>query len=349
MTLKNAGACALFLLLALSLGCGGGGTGGGAMLEGFSPAPADLATLTPGDHYLYYTLTDDANNLNPGAAVDRRFILHLPPGARADAPLDLLLFFHGSGGSAEKLREATAFGELADQEGFIVVFGQALGLRTLEPGPIDNRLPGDEVEKVPCWNSRPGAAPDETCYGVFRRPDDDGYIDRVITQLKTDFEIDRVFTSGFSNGCGYSQHLALTRPDIRAMAVGGCKIPLKDLAAFNDLGGVMPVLLMHGTDDATSDYQYLGQPTPEGDPRPSAENAIDLYATLNGCAKPATIETNIQTPEALDIVEHSSVTQVDRWTYNGCQAATVFYKMTDGTHMWYYPNRLIFWDFLSRQ
>ncbi|KAA1418742.1 hypothetical protein F0U44_09625 [Nocardioides humilatus] len=51
-----------------------------------------------------------------------RYVLHLPRQFKKDRPLPLVLVFHGSPGTPESMMEDTRFNDLADREGFLVVY-----------------------------------------------------------------------------------------------------------------------------------------------------------------------------------------------------------------------------------
>ena len=58
----------------------------------------------------------------------RSYILHLPASG-ASAPPPLVLAFHGGGDTAADMEPLTHFDELADKEGFLVVYPQGLDNR----------------------------------------------------------------------------------------------------------------------------------------------------------------------------------------------------------------------------
>src|SRR5262249_5039227 len=98
--------CALFalacLLLALLAGCGRAGVATGI------------------GHDITETLAL--------GGLTRSYILHRPP-SLSGAPPSLVLAFHGGGDTAADMEPLTHFDELADKEGFLVVYPQGLDNR----------------------------------------------------------------------------------------------------------------------------------------------------------------------------------------------------------------------------
>ena len=304
----------------------------------------DIPNLSPGMHELSLEMIDYKNIYNSGEKVTRDYLVHIPEGFNPNKEYDLLLFFHGTTGTSMKSYLNTGFKELADEEGFIAVFPQGMGISE----GIDNRFVGDDEpgNKNTCWNSRPDGGPGDWCYSTRRLTDDDKFIDKIIGSFNKDYNIKRIFSTGFSNGCGYAQHVALSRDDIDGAGIGGCKLPGTDLIKYdedvqNNVKEPFPILRFHGTDDTVSEYVYLGEEPTDG-PIPTAESAADLYAEANGCSKPAVIEENI--PHS-----NSNVGQVDHWAYPNCDADVEFYKIGEGTHKWYREMTPIIWDFLDEK
>ncbi|UCE26200.1 MAG: phospholipase, partial [Candidatus Coatesbacteria bacterium] len=56
--------------------------------------------------------------------VEREYYVHVPEGYDGPEPVPLVLALHGGGGKAEKMDKLTGFNDVADREGFIVVYPQ---------------------------------------------------------------------------------------------------------------------------------------------------------------------------------------------------------------------------------
>ncbi|MEM7293476.1 MAG: hypothetical protein AAF420_08800 [Pseudomonadota bacterium] len=71
--------------------------------------------------------------------VSRSLDIYVPPGYRPDVPSDLVVVFHGYGDSSDGIAAYSGFREHAEQENYLVVFPQALGVED-----------GDRI--YPGWN-----------------------------------------------------------------------------------------------------------------------------------------------------------------------------------------------------
>lgn len=150
----------------------------------------------------------------------RRYYLYRPASAKLPAPL--VLAFHGGGGTAEGTDKLSGgLAKLADQQGFIVAY----------PDAIDKH-----------WNDgRPDLA--KTYY------DDVGFISKVIDDLTQQNIADskRVYATGISNGGFFSQYLAIQLPNkIAAVATVAASVS----KTFLDLSVTpVPVMMLLGTKD----------------------------------------------------------------------------------------------------
>ena len=93
------------------------------LLETATPSP-DPTTPVAGDHHLGVTLPDGD---------ERDYLLHAPPDVESDRPLPLVLVFHGSPGAPEDMVGVTRFNDLADDEGFLVVYPNSFTANDVEP------------------------------------------------------------------------------------------------------------------------------------------------------------------------------------------------------------------------
>ncbi|THD66522.1 hypothetical protein E7Z59_12045 [Robertkochia marina] len=162
---------------------------------------------------------------------NREYLLYIPPNIEErSGKVPLVFSFHGLNGTSEGMYSLTRFHELADINGFIAAYPQAL--------PINgsNR-----------WNDS-----NDLSNG---KPDDQEFIkgltDMLIEQLPVD--PDRVYLSGFSNGAHFSFHQFCQYADYAAVAgVGGGM----NWVALNMCTTTMakPVMQIHGTDDKVVPY-----------------------------------------------------------------------------------------------
>lgn len=93
------------------------------LLETDTPAPEPTAP-DAGDHHLQITL--------PGGD-ERDYLLHAPPNLAPGRPLPLVLVFHGLPGAPEDMVRITRFNELADDQGFLVVYPNYFAVDDVAP------------------------------------------------------------------------------------------------------------------------------------------------------------------------------------------------------------------------
>jgi polyhydroxybutyrate depolymerase len=265
--------CALLslaCLLTIFAGCGRGGA------------------VTEARHDL--TLTFNFGGLTRG------YILHRPPSA-AGAPLPLVLAFHGGGDTAADMEPLTHFDELADKEGFLVVYPQGL----------DNR-----------WaDARDGATP--------ANDDDVGFVRALLDDLKSRVAYDpaRVYATGVSIGGFFVARLGCEAADrIAALGIVAATLAVPEAARCAPARHI-PVVTMHGTDDTI--VPAAGDATSG---MLSVADAARTWTRVDGCA------TQPDVTYEPDIADDG--TRVRRETYPGCAdgAAVVFYIIEGGGHTW---------------
>src|SRR5262249_54917067 len=122
----------------------------------------------------------------------RRYLVHEP--AEGTAPRPLVIVLHGGGGSAQQAERGSDFDEVADRNGFVVVYPDSLG---------------------GYWNDGRGVS--------FMRAqrdniDDVKFIRAMVDQIAQENKIDRrrVFATGLSNGGLMSHRLAAEASDMIA-------------------------------------------------------------------------------------------------------------------------------------
>lgn len=179
------------------------------------------SALRPGDHH--FTLQHQGRT--------RDYLVHVPPGIRADRPARVVVALHGGGGSMDFMAKDQYYGLItkSDQAGFIVVFPNGY-----------SRLPGG---KFATWNA--GA-----CCGDARdrNIDDVGFLKAVVHDLKGRLPIDQsgVFATGMSNGGLMAYRLACEASDVFAAiaSVAGTDNTLACQPARP-----VPILHIHAQDD----------------------------------------------------------------------------------------------------
>ena len=202
----------------------------------------------------------------------RTYLLHAGGEAKPGRPLVLVLHgWHGDAVGIERRTRGT-FDKLADRDGAVVVYPQALG--------------------DPRWN-------DGWPTGAVLPPDDVGFLSALIDALAAELGIDRkrVYAAGFSNGASMVYRLACQRPELVAAVApisGGMSAPIASACAR---GAPVAIIAMHGTDDPIVPFDDRQQndirtwvrrdgcpekPSPsrlpDTDPDDGTKTRMDLYA-----------------------------------------------------------------------
>jgi polyhydroxybutyrate depolymerase len=177
-----------------------------------------------------------------------------------------VLALHGYTLNGIEQERVTGFSELADSEGFVVVYPNGLG------SPAS-------------WNAGPCCSYDD------KTRDDMGFLSDLIDYLGERLCIDqgRVYSTGFSNGGMMSYRLACQMADrIAAVAsvAGSMVLPAEECQPVRPV----PLMHTHGTADPIVPFDGGSGPTwltPAGEtPQvfPSVAEEVALFASLNGCS-----------------------------------------------------------------
>jgi polyhydroxybutyrate depolymerase len=130
----------------------------------------------------------------------RQYRLFVPEAARPGMPIVLCL--HGGGGNARQMERYTQFNDLAEREGFVVVYPESIGGH---------------------WNDGRGVA---VIRAQRENIDDVKFLRAVLDDVAREHNVDRsrVFATGISNGAMMSHRLAAEAADVIAAiapVVGG--------------------------------------------------------------------------------------------------------------------------------
>ena len=170
-----------------------------------------------------------AQNRNNGTIVSsgerREYLLHVARNLDRTKPAALVISLHGAGGWPALQRDLSRWDELADREGFIVVY--PAGRDT--PGPRIWDMSGDR---------------------------DARYIADLIDKLRAEHNIDarRVYANGFSNGGGMSFVLSCRMPD-RFAAAGMVGAALLLPSSWCKSAQPVPMIGIHGLRDPAAPYR----------------------------------------------------------------------------------------------
>ncbi|MBT8267858.1 MAG: prolyl oligopeptidase family serine peptidase [Bacteroidia bacterium] len=243
---------------------------------------------------------------------NRTYWIHLPPAEKLQGAVPLLFHLHGGGGTGKGTPGLTykQFNKIADREGFIVVYPDAIA-RNWNDGRTAHLKPQN------------------------RDVDDVGFIAAIIDEIKKEFEIDmdRIFTTGMSNGGFMSSRLLCDRADLfRGGAILTASLSEDYLPKCKPEKPVA-VLVMNGTDDPLVPYDG-------GDVRlfkrgksrgkiVSNDNYLDFWKERNNC-------TLQEEPIILPDNYERDYSTVSVTTYGDCSdgGALKFYKIVGGGHTW---------------
>jgi len=224
----------------------------------------------------------------------RSYRVHLPPSYREGSPMALVFVLHGYGGTAAGFEKSSGFNPIADREGFIVVYPNAVAF-----GAKQKQL----------WNG--GGAYEIWWAGQV---DDVSFIAKLIDVVSAQYTIDpnRIFVFGTSSGGFMAHHLGARLPD-RFAAIA----PWAGLLAYNDFAAGPPVSVIHfhGAQDKGVLYKGLPNWSFYG-----VERGIRLWAKRNRCKSPPII------------VRNDPNISVRRWAAPEGTGDVVLYKLKNQDH-----------------
>ncbi len=276
MSPRRRWAVAMLAAAALFAGCSrgdGGDAPAPAPASTGSAAPAGPATTATTVPPVTTSTTAVAGSPSPGCAdpepavdgrrtmqsggFERSYLLNLPPAS--DAPAPLVLSWHGFGSNAVEQVLYTGLGQAGPARGYVVATPEGLG------DPARWNVLGDP----------PTGAPDDLLFAS-------DLLDELGSRLCLD--LDRVYSTGMSNGAVVSSRLACVLGG-RIAAIAPVAGVIPPVACT----GPVPVLAFHGTADTTTPYE--GGPV-GGDAAvanagvgfPAVPDSMAAWAALDGCA-----------------------------------------------------------------
>ena len=241
------------------------------------------------------------------AGMTRSYFLHVPEKLPAGKAAPLVIVFHGSGDTGLGIESMTKFSELADREGFIAAYPNAVA---------HNWNDGRESTRI---------------LSQFNNVDDVAFVDAMITGIAKAHTLDtgRIFATGFSNGGIFAQYLG-AQLSMRLAAIapvsGGIAEPFAP--KFKPASPVS-VFIIHGTKDpmvphpgGDVDYGGYGRIIP-------TDETMRLWTTFCGCAKtPTTGELPDTDPDDKCRVKWS------RWSKGQKETEVLLYAVEGGGHTW---------------
>lgn len=215
--------------------------------------------------------------------VSRTANVHVPASYDPSRATPVVLNIHGRTGSATGMATLTKAIAKSDAEGFILVHPQSATSPT-------------------AWSSGTCCEP-----AISQNVDEIGFFTMLLDELESKLcvDTDRVFSMGMSNG-GYMSHTLACKMADRIAAIGPVSALL--LQSPCNPSRPVPVMMINGTADTLSQYQFVGQ-------------GVTFWANKNQCTSEA------------QTFQNGDTTCVTR---TGCAggADVTLCTVTDGGHQW---------------
>ena len=220
--------------------------------------PQPLALVAGVQDYVLTQVVDDE-------LIDRPVFIHTPPAFDSSANYPVLFVFHGNASNEPNdiaQSSVPQHAEMVNSGAYIGVYPQ---------GHLNSWNLGQELSNA----------------------NDVAFVSHIVAQLALTDGInpERIFASGFSNGAGLTQHLAVQTDLFQAVA------PMATaLVVGNEPTSETPIrsiLQIHGTSDDICPYEG-GEDNPTGHNFYSSEQSIALWAEHNGCDSTPTTTTTAE-------------------------------------------------------
>jgi polyhydroxybutyrate depolymerase len=357
----------VFLIISLVplFGCSGGGSGG----TGGSGAPnastrrlaicnADPVVLSgppgakqSGGCVVNYSqkITDPAYIQYFGTnAVQRRYLVYAPKNLPKN-PVPVVFVFPGKGTNAEAAAyyyTYTRFETLADQHGFVVVYGNGASyLLYGESGTgLNESKYGGDFQG--CFLAHSGEGIDVQ------------YVREILDQLGTELKIDRtrVYATGLSAGGGLCFELALEAPDLVAAVAPVAGLPFQPTGDWlfkcnaHPNGGRVPIAMLAATADTFIAYGPGGSVQYPNGNYPGMEQTRDAWLTAMGISGEPTYESLPDIVNSDSYLPQSGVTssyiELYKYPAGALGSELWYYKAVGAGHWWPNPTQNIstLWD-----
>ncbi len=245
----------------------------------------------------WFSIVDKTSGTIVSSGETRRYLLYVPKTYDPSKATPLVISMHAAALWPAAQMEVSRWNEVADENGFIVVY------------PAGTNLRGTSGSGPKIWRVR----------GQL----DVTFISDLIDKLEAEYNIDptRIYADGFSLGGGMS-FVVSCRLSHRVAAVGA--VAAAQTLPFDWCGdtGPVPMVAFHGTDDMVP---YQGGPSP--DPFnpvmfPAVRDWTASWARRNRCSG--------------DPVETRVTASVRRLAYTNCadNADVILYTVEGGGHTW---------------
>lgn len=254
---------------------------------------------------LFSTLAARADELHTliSGGQSRQYLVHKPPSWQPDYPGPIVIALHGMLQSEEGMNSYLGLNQVADREGFTVIYPHGLGN---------------------AWKD--GRAPQLRMTFWSPPSDDVEFLAKLVRTLAENRLADpsRVYLMGISNGGYMVYRMACERPELfAAFATLSATVPSYYTGSCKPSRPI-PVLMINGTADMIVPFHGNGLPGSMS-LLPVTQTA-KLFARLNGCDKP----TEAPVPSRGSF-GGTSVTMV-YWTNCREQSAVVLFRVNGGGH-----------------
>lgn len=251
--------------------------------------------VTPGHHKL------DA------AGLTRSYELHVPPNLPAGKAVPLVIVFHGSGDTGAGMERFSKFDNVADHEGFIVAYPDAIAAN---------------------WNDGREAT---GITSQFNKVDDVAFVAALIKEISATHAVDakRIYAAGFSNGGIFVHYLAAKLP-VRLAAIaavsGGIAEPLaRDFKPAAPLS----IFIIHGSNDTLVPFD--GGDVDNG----GLGRIISTTKTVEKWTKCNAIDAKAESGLLPDINTQDKCRVLwSRWSSSANHAEILLYTIEGGGHTW---------------
>ena len=192
--------------------------------------------------------------------LERCWLLLVPPILNKSVPAPLLVDMHGNGDDMYQQRWTSDFANISMEQGFVVAYPQG-----------HNNA----------WNQGSSLIP---CSDELRcsEEDDVGFILQMLDTIVQNHSIDqsRLYVTGWSNGCGMTQRLAVQASEV--FAASGCMAMYLFADVPSDYKPI-PFIEVHGILDEIVLYATTAPAAPVFGPEKGAIQNLETWADLNGC------------------------------------------------------------------
>ncbi|MFB0932528.1 MAG: PHB depolymerase family esterase [Pseudomonadales bacterium] len=255
-------------------------------------------------------------------ALTRSYLLHVPKQLTHPAPLVIVM--HGYTGSADSIMSYSGMNEVADEEGFVVVYPQ---------GTVDQQ--GNAFFNVGYE------------FHADASVDDLQFIRDLVAHLQDELTLnpDKVFAAGMSNGADMSYLLACQASDIFRAVAPIAGVMMKETFDTCSPSRPLPKYEVHGTNDEVSLFNGDMENSGGWGPYPDLPATIAFWVELNGL----TLKQSSNLPNSA--ANDTSHIVFDRYWSETQDNEVWFYRVVDGGHHWpgvqfdWWRNPMAWWYF----